>query len=294
MSWLTDQLACLPSRLLPQQAASRLVYQLARSRRPWLKQALINGLIRACGVDLSDAAEPDPRVYPDFVSFFTRALRDGARPLAGDEHTLVSPADGTLSAFGSIAGDTLLQAKGRTFTAAELLGGDFALADEFTDGSFATVYLAPRDYHRVHMPLTGTLRSMTHVPGRLFSVQGATARGIDRLYARNERLVCVFDTVHGPLAVVLVGALLVSSISTVWAGEVNPPGARAALWRRTYPAAGEGSVHLARGAELGHFAMGSTVILLLPPGGFAWADGLYGGIRLRCGQALGRWPARNG
>jgi phosphatidylserine decarboxylase len=289
MSWLTDQLACLPSRLLPQQAVSRLVYQLARSRRPWLKQALINGLIRAYGVDLSDAAEPDPRAYPDFVSFFTRALREGARPIEGDERTLVSPADGTLSAFGSLAGDTLLQAKGRTFTAAELLGGDFALAAEFTDGAFATVYLAPGDYHRVHMPLSGTLRSMTHVPGRLFSVQGATARCIDRLYARNERVVCVFDTAFGPLAVVLVGALLVSSISTVWAGEVNPPGARGGLWRQTYPATGDGSVQLARGAELGRFAMGSTVILLLPPGGFVWTPGLHGGMALRCGQALGGW-----
>jgi len=168
MSWLTDQLACLPSWLLPQHTASRVVYHLARSRRPWLKQALIDGLIRAYRIDLSDAAEPDPRAYPDFVSFFTRALRDGARPTEGDEHALVSPADGTLSAFGAIAGDTLVQAKGRTFTTAELLGGDFALADEFTDGAFATVYLAPRDYHRVHMPLAGTLRSMTQ-PGGEFS-----------------------------------------------------------------------------------------------------------------------------
>ena len=292
MSWLTDQLACLPSWLLPQHTASRVVYHLARSRRPWLKQALIDGLIRAYRINLSDAAEPDPRAYPDFVSFFTRALRDGARPTEGDEHALVSPADGTLSAFGAIAGDTLVQAKGRTFTTAELLGGDFALADEFTDGAFATVYLAPRDYHRVHMPLAGTLRSMTHVPGRLFSVQGATARGVDRLFARNERLVCVFDTAHGPLAVVLVGALLVSSISTVWAGEINPHGQRAGLWRKTYPASGEGSVQLARGAEHGHFAMGSTVILLLPPGRFAWDGNCREGAVLRCGQALGAWQPR--
>ena len=175
-----------------------------------------------------------------------------------------------LSACGHIDGDQLLQAKGRTFTTAELLGGDFALAGEFADGEFCTVYLAPRDYHRVHMPLAGTLRSMTHVPGRLFSVQGATARQIDRLFARNERLVCVFDTACGPLAVVLVGALLVSSISTVWAGQINPHGERRGLWRKTYPASGEGSVQLPRGAELGHFAMGSTVILLLPPGAFGW------------------------
>ena len=290
MSRLSDQLACLPSWLLPHQAASRLVYHLARSRRPWFKQLLIDGLIRAYKVDLADAAQPDPRAYPDFVSFFTRALREGARPLAGDERTLVSPADGALSAYGRIDGDQLLQAKGRTFTTAELLGGDFALASEFTDGKSCTVYLAPRDYHRVHMPLAGTLRSMTHVPGRLFSVQGATARQIDRLFARNERLVCVFDTACGPLAVVLVGALLVSSISTVWAGQINPHGERAGLWRKTYPASGEGSVSLARGAELGHFAMGSTVILLLPPGAFAWDGAVREGAALRCGEAIGAWP----
>lgn len=294
MSWLSDQLACLPSWLLPQHTVSRLVYHLARSRRPWLKQALIDALIRGYRVDLSEAAEPDPRAYADFVSFFTRALREGARPPAGDERTLVSPADGTLSAFGHIDADRLVQAKGRTYTVPELLGGDFALAGEFTDGEFCTVYLAPRDYHRVHMPLAGTLRSMTHVPGRLFSVQGATARGIDRLYARNERLVCVFDTAHGPLAVVLVGALLVSSISTVWAGEINPYGTRRALWRETYPSAGAGSVRLARGAELGHFAMGSTVILLLPPGDFVWEDGLHEGARLRYGHGLGSWSADGG
>ena len=293
MSWLTDQLACLPSWLLPQHTASRVVYHLARSRRPWLKQALIDGLIRAYRVDLADAVEPDPRAYPDFVSFFTRTLRDGARPTEGDEHTLVSPADGTLSAFGAIAGDTLVQAKGRTFTVAELLGGDFAQAEAFPDGAFATVYLAPRDYHRVHMPLAGTLRSMTHVPGRLFSVQGATARGVDRLFARNERLVCVFDTAHGPLAVVLVGALLVSSIHTVWAGEINPHGERTGLWRKTYPASGEGSVQLERGAELGHFAMGSTVVLLLPPGGFAWDGDRHEGAVLRCGQTLGACSVGN-
>ncbi|GAB4349436.1 MAG: archaetidylserine decarboxylase [Immundisolibacter sp.] len=289
MSRLTDLLLCLPSYLLPQQALSRLVYRAARVRQRGFKQALIETLRRVYRVDLSEAAEPDPRAYPDFVSFFTRALREGARPLAGDEHTLVSPADGTLSAFGRVAGDELLQAKGRTYTVAELLGGDFALAGEFTDGAFCTVYLAPSDYHRVHMPLDGTLRSMTHVPGRLFSVQGATARGIDRLYARNERLVCVFDTAHGPLAVVLVGALLVSSISTVWAGEVNPHGRRRALWRVTYPPTGAGSVRLARGAELARFAMGSTVILLWSSGGFDWADGLHQGLRLRYGRGLGAW-----
>lgn len=290
MSWLSDQLACLPSWLLPHHTVSRLVYHLVRSRRTWLKQLLIDSLIRAYKVDLTDAAQPDPRAYPDFVSFFTRALREGTRPLAGDERSLASPADGTLSAYGHIDGDRLLQAKGRTFTVAELLGGDFALAGEFTDGEFCTVYLAPRDYHRVHMPLAGTLRSMTHVPGRLFSVQGATARHIDRLFARNERLVCVFDTTCGPLAVILVGALLVSSISTVWAGEINPHGERQGLWRKTYPSSGPDSVLLPRGAQLGHFAMGSTVILLMPSGGLVWDGAAREGAALRCGEVLGVWP----
>lgn len=288
MSWFAEQLACLPSRLLPHHALSRLVYRLARSRRPWFKQWLIDSLVRTYRVDLSEAAQPDPRAYPDLVSFFTRALRDGARPLAGDDSVLVSPADGTVSAVGHIEGERLFQAKGRSFTLPELLGGDAGVADEFRGGEFCTVYLAPRDYHRVHMPFAGSLRYMRYVPGRLFSVQAATALHIDRLYARNERLVCVFDTACGPLAVVLVGAMLVSSISTVWAGEINPHGERRSLWQQPYPAQGEGSVYLARGAELGRFAMGSTVIVLVPADRLSWDAGLHAGSRVRCGEALGR------
>jgi phosphatidylserine decarboxylase len=288
MSWFSEQLVCLPSRLLPHHALSRLVYRLARSRRPWLKQRLIDRLVRTYRVDMTEAAQSDPRAYPDLVSFFTRALRHGVRPLAGDDSVLVSPADGTVSAYGPIEGDRLFQAKGRSFTLTELLGGSAGVADEFRGGEFCTVYLAPRDYHRVHMPFSGCLRYMRHVPGRLFSVQAATARHIDRVYARNERLVCVFDTAYGPVAVVLVGAMLVSSICTVWAGEINPHGERQRLWKRAYPAQGEGSVQLHRGAELGQFAMGSTVIVLLPPGHLRWDAALRAGSVLRYGEALGQ------
>lgn len=276
--------------LVPQKLLTRIVYAVTRWRfAPW-KNLMIRTLSRIYTINLAEAASARLDDYPHFNAFFTRALKPGARHFDSAPNAFLMPADGKISELGAIDGDAVLQAKGHTYTVAELLGGDERAA-EFRDGAFATVYLSPRDYHRVHMPFTGTLTETLHVPGKLFSVAPHTVSAVPRLFARNERLVCHFDTEFGPLAVVLVGALLVSSISTVWAGQVNPHGERGRLWRKTYPASGEGSVRLARGAELGHFAMGSTVIVLMPPGAFAWDGAMGEGRVLRCGEALGTWPA---
>ncbi|WP_136064586.1 archaetidylserine decarboxylase [Modicisalibacter radicis] len=237
---------------LPHHLISRLVGQLAECRSPWLKDLLIERFIRTFDVDMSQAREPDPRAYPCFNDFFTRALKPDARPIG---EGLVSPADGVLSQSGRIEHGTLIQAKGQTYSLRSLLGGDADAAAPFSQGSFATVYLSPRDYHRVHMPLDGTLRSMTYVPGRLFSVNLATAAHVPDLFARNERLVCHFDTPHGPLAMVLVGAMIVAAIETVWSGQVTPLSGNVETTRFDTP------VRLAKGEEMGRFKLGSTVIL---------------------------------
>ena len=251
--------------LLPHRALSRLVYWATRwTWRPW-KDFLIAHVIRAYRIDMDQAANPDPRAYPTFNAFFTRALRPGARPLPPDARAIVAPADGTISQIGAIEDGRLLQAKGRDFTAAELLG-DAGAATAYTKGNFLTVYLSPRNYHRVHMPAAGTLRETVHIPGRLFSVAPFTVQAVPRLFARNERLVCHFDGDHGPFAVVLVGAMLVSSIETVWSGLEVPPYARAVTrksWR-------DRLIRLERGAELGRFNMGSTVIVLFPADRVTW------------------------
>lgn len=248
--------------LLPQHPLSRVVRFLARLRVRWLKDALISGFLRLYDVAMQEAAEPDPRAYESFNAFFTRALRADARPVPADPRVAVMPVDGTISERGSISGDTLVQAKGMTFTTVELLGGDTASASRFAGGSFATVYLAPYNYHRIHMPCSGTLRQAWHVPGSLFSVNAATAAAVPRLFARNERAVCIFDTAAGPMAMVAVGALFVGSIDLVWAGEVTrvrPHGVRPI----DVP---DPPLVLAAGDELGRFNMGSTVIVLFGSG----------------------------
>ena len=256
MSPLTALTYALPHRLL-----SSLARRLAYSRAPWLKQWLIDTVTRRFGVDLGEAAASDPRAYPTFNAFFTRALKPGARVPDANPRALLMPADGRISQCGPIAGGTIFQAKGRSFTAAELLG-DAEAAKPFENGLFATVYLSPRDYHRVHMPWTGALRETVHVPGRLFSVGTAAVRDVPRLFARNERLVCHFDTDFGPMACVMVGALLVSGVETVWSGVEIPAYADRITkkdWR------GKGIV-VERFAEMARFNYGSTVIVLLPPG----------------------------
>lgn len=274
--------------LLPQHGISRLVLLATRVRRPWFKNLLIRGFLKLYAVDLREAAEPDPFAYPSFNEFFTRALRTDARPLPVDSRTLASPCDGTVSQCGKLAHDRLLQAKGRDYSLADLLA-DERLAPEFVDGSFATLYLAPYNYHRVHMPLDGVLRQATHIPGRLFSVNAATAAAVPRLFARNERIVCLFDTAIGPVAVILVGALNVGSMGLVWAGDVTPrPGSVASQLPQPAPAP-----RLAQGAELGRFNMGSTVILLLPPGQCRWHAGLVPGRTVRVNEGLAELTGRS-
>ncbi|AVY67381.1 archaetidylserine decarboxylase [Xanthomonas translucens] len=278
MSLLTTLTYVLPHRLL-----SSLARRLAYSSRPGLKQWLIDTVVRRFGVDLAEAAEPDPRAYPTFNAFFTRALKPGARGADPDPQALLMPADGRISQLGPIQDGRIFQAKGQSFTAAELLG-DAAAAAPFANGLYATVYLSPRDYHRVHMPWTGTLRETVHVPGRLFSVGPDAVRHVPRLFARNERLVCHFDTKFGPMASVMVGALLVSGVETVWSGvEIPRYGDRITRkdWR------GKGIV-LERFAEMARFNYGSTVIVLLPPGVATLDPALTAETPVRLGQALAR------
>ena len=276
MSPLTALTYVLPHRLL-----SSLARRLAYSTNPSIKQWLIDTVTRKFGVDLSEAAQPDPRAYPSFNAFFTRALKPGARMADPDPDALLMPADGHISQCGDIVDGRIFQAKGQSFTAAELLG-DAEAAKPFADGVYATVYLSPRDYHRVHMPWTGTLRETVHVPGRLFSVGTDAVASVPRLFARNERLVCHFDTEFGPMASVMVGALLVSGVETVWSGvEIPAYGDR--ITRKDYRGKG---IELERFAEMARFNYGSTVIVLLPRGVAALDPALKAESPVRLGQRL--------
>jgi phosphatidylserine decarboxylase len=266
----------LPHRLLSS-AARRLAY----SDNPRLRAWLIDTVVRRFGVDLGEAAQPDPAAYPTFNAFFTRALRPGARTPDPDPDAILMPADGRISQCGAIRDGRIFQAKGRSFTAAELLADDTAAA-VYDDGLFATVYLSPRDYHRVHMPWDGRLLRTVHVPGRLFSVGPAAVAKVPRLFARNERLVCHFATDFGPMAVVMVGALLVSGVETVWSGEEIPAYA-GRVTSRDYVSS---TVELARFDEMARFNYGSTVIVLLPPDVARLAPGLAAESPVRLGQRL--------
>lgn len=266
---------------LPHRALSAAARALAYSERPWLKQLMIDAVIRQFGVDLSEAAQSDPKAYASFNHFFTRALKPGARVPDPDPRALLMPADGHISQCGPIEAGRIFQAKGQAFTAAELLG-EAGKATPFDDGLFATVYLSPRDYHRVHMPWTGTLRETVHVPGRLFSVGVDAVRNVPRLFARNERLVCHFDCDFGPMAVVMVGALLVSGVQTVWGGVEIPPYGHG-IRRKDYRGRG---VVLGRFEEMARFNYGSTVIVLLPPGVATLDPGLAAESPVRLGQRL--------
>ncbi len=276
-------LPLLAQHLLPHRLLSRLVYWATRWEwTPW-KNFLIGQITRRYQVDLDEAEQPDASAYPHFNAFFTRALKPGARRFDAEASALLCPADGRVSQVGAIAEGRIFQAKGQSYTTDELLG-DALTGAPYRDGRFATIYLAPRDYHRVHMPWAGTLRETVHIPGRLFSVAPFAVAGIARLFARNERLVCHFDGEQGPFTVVLVGAMLVSSVSTVWGGLEIPPYASRPI-RRDWRGRG---IHLARGAELGRFNMGSTVIVLLPPGP-AFEASLLPHAPVRVGQPIGRF-----
>jgi phosphatidylserine decarboxylase len=266
--------------LLPQHAVSRLVLHATRVRTPWFKDWLIRGFMKLYRIDMSEAVQPDPFSYGSFNEFFTRALKPDVRALAGGPREIACPVDGTISEAGKIDGTSLLQAKGRHYTLAELLAAR-GWAKDFEGGSFATIYLAPFNYHRVHMPLRGQLRETVYVPGRLFSVNAATASLVPRLFARNERVLTWFDTEFGEFALILVGALNVGSIATVWAGDITPAP------RRVATALPPQQRSLEKGEELGRFNMGSTVILLFQKDRARWHDDLRSGTTVRLGQSLG-------
>lgn len=269
---------------IPHHLLSRLVGFLAECRIVWLKNALIRAFIKVFEVDMREAAEPDPAAYATFNDFFTRELKPGARPL---DEGLLCPADGNLSQFGPIEADRLLQAKGHRFSVVDLLGGDAEAARRYSGGSYANVYLSPKDYHRVHMPLAGTLTEMVYVPGRLFSVNSATTDHVPNLFARNERLVCHFDTEHGPMAVVLVGAMIVAAIETVWAGQITPLSGQVQRIRFDRP------IHLERGEEMGRFKLGSTVVMAFA-GKVDFDSSLAPKGKVSMGQSLGGFPNRGG
>jgi phosphatidylserine decarboxylase len=266
---------------LPQRALTTFAGRIASAQAGSLTTALIRRFIARYGVDMSEAANPDIASYASFNDFFTRALRPGARPLSKAD--LICPVDGAVSQFGAIDSDQIFQAKGHHYSTTALLGGDAALAAQFQNGHFATIYLSPRDYHRIHMPCHGQLRRMVHVPGALFSVNPTTARGVPGLFARNERVVCVFDSARGPFVMVLVGATIVGSMATVWHGVVNPPRTGTL---RSWDYAGKPPVKLRQGDEMGRFLLGSTIVLLLPPGPLHFNADWAPAHPVRLGQAM--------
>ncbi|MES2552589.1 MAG: archaetidylserine decarboxylase [Pseudomonadota bacterium] len=270
--------------LVPHHAFSRLVGFFANSEIGWIKTLFIMRFIKVYDVNMAEALDPDPHHYASFNAFFTRALAPGARPMPPHENAVVCPADGGISAIGKIHADTLVQAKKHSYSVTSLLGGDAARAAPFQNGEFFTVYLSPRDYHRVHIPLSGTLREMVYVPGRLFSVNQTTADNIPDLFALNERAVCIFETAHGPMAVVLVGAMIVAGIETVWAGQVAPASHGIKVTSYTDPAGTP--IYIEKGMELGRFMLGSTAIVLFGPGMVALNGEVGAGDPVRLGQQI--------
>lgn len=270
--------------ILPQHMLSRGIGRLAECETPWFKNRLIAWFIKRYQVNMSEAQLEDPSAYRHFNDFFTRALKEDARPLDDNEKAVVSPADGAISQLGEIEHGRIFQAKGHSFSLLELLGGDAERAAPFMGGSFSTVYLSPKDYHRVHMPLTGILREMVYIPGHLFSVNQTTVGNVPELFARNERVACIFDTEQGPMAVVLVGAMIVASIETVWAGLVTPP--IRTLRSYDYSQAARQPITLEKGAEMGRFKLGSTAIVLFGPNHVTWDTTLQPASAVKVGQCL--------
>jgi phosphatidylserine decarboxylase len=282
---MKDRLFILSQHLLPHHLLSRLIGCAAECRTGWFKNRLIGWFAKQYQVNMSEAQVEDLTAFAHFNDFFTRALKDGARPLDSTPGAVLCPADGAISQLGKIEQGRVFQAKGHSFSVIELLGGDSQRASPFMGGDFATIYLSPKDYHRVHMPLAGTLTEMVYVPGRLFSVNQTTAENVPELFARNERVVCLFDTERGPMAVVLVGAMIVASIETVWAGLVTPP--KRALKTFKYDDAARAPIYLEKGAELGRFKLGSTAIVLFGPEQVQWAEALTANSAVQMGQCLG-------
>ena len=278
---MSDRLAVLPQYFFPKQALTVFAGWVAGRERGWVTTEIIRRFVAKYQVNMAEALDPDIASYPTFNAFFTRALKPGARPLADAD--LVCPVDGAISQFGVIDKDQIFQAKGHHYSTTAVLGGDSALAAQFDGGHFATIYLSPKDYHRIHMPCDGTLRRMIYVPGDLFSVNPITARGVPGLFARNERVVCIFDSPLGTFALILVGATIVGSMATPWAGVINPP--RSGTVREwTYPA---GQVSLKQGDEMGRFLLGSTVVMLFPKGPLQFNPAWVAGRGVRLGEAMG-------
>ncbi|WP_444920757.1 archaetidylserine decarboxylase [Microbulbifer sp. CnH-101-G] len=269
--------------LTPQHALSRAAGWLANTEIKSIKDPFTRWFVEKYGVDMQEAKETDCTAYRTFNDFFTRELKEGARPIVSSEDSLACPADGAISQLGAIHNGRVFQAKGHDYSLLELVGGDPELAAQFNDGHFATVYLSPKDYHRVHMPIDGTLRSVTYVPGQLFSVNTVTAENVPRLFARNERLVCVFDTVAGPMAMILVGAMIVAGIETVWAGQVTPHTRDV----RTINYMENAPVQLKKGEEMGRFKLGSTVVMLFGAEQVHWLDSLEAETPVRMGEYFG-------
>lgn len=283
---LIDKLKVQLQYVLPKHLVSRLVGCLAQARAGVLTTQLIKWFVNHFNVDMTEAEKSSVNEYRTFNDFFTRALKPGARPIIAGDNVLCHPVDGTISQLGPINGDTIIQAKGHDYSAVTLLGGDESLAAPFQDGTFATVYLSPRDYHRIHMPCDGVLTDMVYVPGDLFSVNPLTAQNVPNLFARNERVVAIFDTPHGKMAMVLVGATIVASIETVWAGTVTPPtGPDVHHWQ--YPVEGSSAITLKKGDELGRFKLGSTIVALFEPEAISLADMLPGDVT-RLGTEFGQ------
>ncbi|WP_221800774.1 archaetidylserine decarboxylase [Oceanobacter mangrovi] len=280
---LKDDFFIASQYILPHQLLSRLVGKLAASENRWIKNQLIQRFMDHFGVTLDEAVHQHPQDFKSFNDFFTRELLPDARPLDNGIDSLLSPVDGAVSQLGDIQRGRIFQAKGQEFSLNELLGGDRQRSEPFVGGKFATLYLSPRDYHRVHMPMAGKLKEMIYVPGSLFSVNQVTAERVPGLFARNERLVCIFETEHGPMAMVLVGAMIVAAIETVWAGRITPAERKIKVvdYRDPQP------VELDRGAEMGRFCLGSTVVLCFPDGMIDWSSELAAGSSLTMGSRLG-------
>ncbi|UZE96982.1 archaetidylserine decarboxylase [Alkalimarinus alittae] len=285
---MLDNLFVLSQYLTPQHTLSRTVGMLADCKQPQIKDAFIKWFINRYQVNMAEAAKENPSDYPCFNDFFTRELKPGLRPLADDSTQISCPVDGAISQLGDINHGKIFQAKGQDYSLIDLLGGDVARAKPFMGGKFATIYLAPKDYHRIHMPLAGTLREMIYVPGKLFSVNPLTAEKVPGLFARNERLVAIFDTEHGPMAMVLVGAMIVAAIETVWSGQVAPPVRQ--LKVTEYPAEPTNPITLNKGDEMGRFKLGSTVVLAFPENMVEFKEELMAGSVVRMGQAFGKLP----
>lgn len=279
---IADKLKIFFQYVLPKHFVSVLAGKLADIQTPWFKNLFIQKFAKAYNIDMSNAIEPELTKYPCFNDFFTRAIDLSSRPIDQDTNSFCSPVDGAMSQFGEISSGKIVQAKNHHFSALELLGGDSEQAKLFENGEFCTIYLAPKDYHRIHMPCEGKLLEMIHVPGQLFSVNPLTARNVPKLFARNERVVCLFDTPFGKMALVSVGATIVGSIETVWAGNITPP-TRKEVKRWQYQ---DGDVTLSKGEEMGRFKLGSTVVLLMENKNWQWDPSVALEASLKLGQKL--------